>query len=126
MIKSLLFVFLGGGLGSCLRFAFSLWMNTGQIKWIPTLIVNVMGCLLLGSLLALNDKSQLSESVFLLLAIGFCGGLTTFSTFSAELYFLIKQTDYMQAVLYFSLSSALGITAVLISYQLVKYIGIAQ
>jgi CrcB protein len=122
MIKSLLFVFIGGGLGSCLRFAVSLWINTDEIKWIPTLAVNVVGCLLLGSLLALNDKSQLSESLFLLLAIGFCGGLTTFSTFSAELYFLLKQAAYVQATLYFFLSSILGITAVLLSYQMVKSI----
>ncbi|WP_041497143.1 fluoride efflux transporter CrcB [Nonlabens marinus] len=122
MWKPLLFVFLGGGLGSALRFAVSLWMNTGQIKWIPTLAVNVLGCLLLGSVLALNDKSQLQESIFLLLAVGFCGGLTTFSTFSAELYFLLKQAAYLQAVTYFMLSSLLGITAVLISYQMVKSI----
>jgi CrcB protein len=120
MIRALLFVFIGGGLGSCLRFAVSFWMNTDEIKWIPTLTVNVVGCLLLGSLLALNDKSQLSESIFLLLAIGFCGGLTTFSTFSAELYFLIKQAAYVQAAFYFLLSSILGITAILLSYQMVK------
>lgn len=120
MLKSLLFVFIGGGLGSCLRFAFSLWMNADQIKWIPTLAVNLIGCLLLGCILALNDKSQLQESLFLLLAVGFCGGLTTFSTFSTELYFLIKQAAYTQAILYFLLSSILGIIAVMISYQVVK------
>ncbi len=122
MWKSLLFVFLGGGLGSVLRFMVSVWMNTDQIKWIPTLTVNILGCLLLGSVLALNDKSQLQESFFLLLAVGFCGGLTTFSTFSAELYFLLKQAAYIQALLYFMLSSLLGVTSILISYQLVKSI----
>ncbi|WP_228547209.1 fluoride efflux transporter CrcB [Nonlabens antarcticus] len=122
MIKSLFFVFLGGGLGSCLRFLMSLWLNSDEIKWIPTIAVNIIGCLLLGSFLALNDKSQLSESTFLLLAVGFCGGLTTFSTFSAELYFLLKQAAYTQAVIYFLLSSILGITAVLLSYQFIKSI----
>lgn len=122
MIKGLLLVFVGGGLGSCLRFAFSMWMNTDSIKWIPTITVNVLGCLLLGGLLSLNDKSQLSETMFLLLAIGFCGGLTTFSTFSAELYYLLKQSAYLQAVLYFTLSSLLGVCAVLGSYQIVKSI----
>ena len=120
MLKSLIFVFIGGGLGSCLRFAFSIWMNNETIKWIPTLTVNVIGCLLLGGFLALNDKSQLSESAFLLLAVGFCGGLTTFSTFSAELYFLLKQTAYLQALSYFLLSTILGITAVFVSYQWIK------
>ncbi|PRP66833.1 fluoride efflux transporter CrcB [Nonlabens agnitus] len=122
MLKSLLFVFIGGGLGSCLRFAFSIWLNSDSIKWIPTLTVNVLGCLILGSVLALNDKSQLSESSFLLLAVGFCGGLTTFSTFSAELYFLLKQTAYLQAALYFMASTLLGITAIMISYQWIKSI----
>ncbi|KQC33924.1 CrcB protein [Nonlabens sp. YIK11] len=122
MLKSLLFVFIGGGLGSCLRFAFSIWLNSDSIKWIPTLTVNVLGCLILGSVLALNDKSQLSESAFLLLAVGFCGGLTTFSTFSAELYFLLKQMAYLQAALYFLASTLLGITAIMISYQWIKSI----
>lgn len=120
MVKSLLFVFIGGGLGSSLRFFVSLWLNNEGIKWVPTMTVNVVGCLLLGAVLALNDKSQLSESLFLLLAVGFCGGLTTFSTFSAELYFLIKQTAYLQAIYYFLLSSVLGITAVLLSYQIAR------
>lgn len=120
MVKSLLFVFIGGGLGSSLRFFVSLWLNNEGIKWVPTMTVNVVGCLLLGAVLALNDKSQLSESLFLVLAVGFCGGLTTFSTFSAELYFLIKQTAYLQAIYYFLLSSVLGITAVLLSYQIAR------
>lgn len=120
MIKFLLVVFLGGGLGSCLRFAVSLWMNTDHIRWIPTLTVNIIGSLLLGAVLALNDRGQLSESLFLLLAIGFCGGLTTFSTFSAELYLLLKQAAYMQAAVYFMLSSLLGITAVFLAYHWVK------
>lgn len=122
MVKSLLFVFIGGGLGSSLRFFVSLWLNNEGIKWIPTMTVNVVGCLLLGAVLALNDKSQISESLFLLLAVGFCGGLTTFSTFSAELYFLLKQTAYLQAIYYFLLSSVLGITAVLLSYQIARSI----
>ncbi len=122
MWKSLLFIFVGGGLGSALRFAFSIWINADQIKWIPTLTINVLGCLLLGSVIALNDKNHLQESIYLLMAVGFCGGLTTFSTFSAELFFLLKQTAYVQALVYFMLSSLLGIISILISYQLVKSI----
>lgn len=120
MLKSLLFVFIGGGLGSCLRFAFGVYMNSDQIKWLPTITVNILGCLLLGAVLALNDKSQLSQPAFLLIAVGFCGGLTTFSTFSSELFFLLKQASYGQALIYFLLSSVLGIVAVFIAYQLVK------
>ncbi len=119
MFKGFLLVFLGGGFGSALRFGLGIWLNQDHLKWIPTLTVNVLGCILLGCLLAYNDKNQLTESLFLLMAVGFCGGLTTFSTFSAELFFLLKQAAYYQAIAYLLVSIILGISAVLISYQIV-------
>ncbi len=120
MIKSLFFVFLGGGIGSALRFLFSFYINTGEIKWIPTLLVNVIGCLLLGGVLSIYDKGQLSQNLFLLTGVGLCGGLTTFSTFSAELFLLIKQGQYTSAAVYFMGSTILGIAAVILAYHSVK------
>jgi len=121
MFKSLLFVFIGGGLGSCLRFLFSVWINSDSIKWIPTMAVNMIGCLLLGIFLALYDKNQLQDNFYLILAVGFCGGLTTFSTFSSELFFLLKQTEYINAIIYFLLSCVFGVIAVAIGYMCTKY-----
>jgi CrcB protein len=110
-MKAFLFVFLGGGLGSCLRFYFSLLENSNNLKWIPTISVNVIGCLLLGGFLAAFHKEQLASHWYILLGVGFCGGLTTFSTFSAELFLLIRNGSYNSAILYLVLSVFLGIIA---------------
>ncbi len=115
-MKSFVFVFIGGGLGSALRYYFSILINANSIKWVPTLSVNILGCLLLGFLLALNQKEAITTQWYLVLGIGFCGGLTTFSTFSAELFHLFKSGDYIQAILYFLGSAILGIAAVALAH----------
>lgn len=117
-MRTLLFVFIGGGLGSSLRFYISTIMNSNDLKWIPTLSVNIVGCLLLGGLLAAFHKEQLAHHWYILLGIGFCGGLTTFSTFSAELFLLIKNAAYSSAITYLLLSIVLGIIAAGLTYQL--------
>ncbi len=117
MIKSLFIVFLGGGLGSCLRYLFSFYINNNEIKWIPTLVVNLLGCLLLGAILAYYDRNNLSQNLYILLGVGLCGGLTTFSTLSAELFFLLRQQQYFNAAAYFIGSSALGIAAIYLTYN---------
>ncbi|WP_213521668.1 fluoride efflux transporter CrcB [Nonlabens sp.] len=115
-MKAFLFVFLGGGLGSSLRFYFSIIENSNSLKWIPTISVNILGCLLLGGFLAAFHKEHLTHHWYVLLGVGFCGGLTTFSTFSAELFFLIKNGSYSSAILYLVLSLVLGILAAGWSY----------
>ncbi len=104
-------VFLGGGLGSSLRFYISTILNFNELKWIPTLMVNLLGCILLGGFIAAFQKEQLAYQWYILLGIGFCGGLTTFSTFSLELLLLFKNASYLSAILYLILSIGLGIGA---------------
>jgi CrcB protein len=117
-MKGFFLVFLGGGLGSALRYYFSLMQNAYTIKWIPTITVNLLGCLLLGVFIAAFHKESLAQHWYVLLGVGLCGGLTTFSTFSAELFMLLKSGAYVNAVLYFFLSTILGICLVAASYLL--------
>ena len=79
-MKAILFVFLGGGLGSLVRFLSSklIPISKAVFPW-PTLIVNLMGCLLIGILFSWALKNNLFRSdLYLFVAVGFCGGLTTF------------------------------------------------
>lgn len=120
MSKQLLFIFLGGGLGSTLRFMFSIWINHNQLKWVPTLFVNCLGCLLLGVFIALYHKETMNTSLYTLLGIGFCGGLTTFSTFSLDLFQLIKSGAHGSAISYLLLTILLGYFLLYSTYYLTK------
>ncbi len=86
MFKNLFVVMVGGGAGSACRYLFSLialrWFGNG-FPW-GTLGVNLIGCLLIGFLYGMVEKSLISSSTRLFLITGFVGGLTTFSTFALE------------------------------------------
>ena len=121
MIKQILLVFLGGGVGSVLRFLIS--KNLNPLSNIPlgTLLVNFSGSLIIGLVLGLGLKQEvLSANATLLLATGFCGGFTTFSAFSFENQALLKAGDYLNFGIYSAGSIFLGIAAVLIGLWLSK------
>ena len=80
-----IFVFFGGGLGSICRYYLARHFNyTGQEYIIfpyGTLIANILSCFILGFLIQKQISNHLTENLRLLLATGFCGGFSTFSTF---------------------------------------------
>ncbi len=111
----ILMVFLGAGLGGSLRY----WVSDEVYKYFPvffpwgTLIVNILGSFLLGILIfGFDVKELLSPNLKLLLAIGFCGGFTTFSTFSLETFQLIRDTEYLLATIYVLSSIGFSLGAV--------------
>lgn len=104
---------LGGAIGSMLRYGMSVWLArlAGFFPW-ATLATNFLGCWLLGFLAAgLPLKSEDQWPKFLLMT-GFCGGFTTFSTFSAEAVALVKSGNYFWAGLYALSSVVLGLLGV--------------
>lgn len=91
-MKNLLIVFFGGGVGSIIRYVISQTFAHPKYSfpW-PTLVANFLGCLIIGILLGLAIRNDSARSeLYLFAVVGFCGGLTTFSTFSAESLHLIK------------------------------------
>lgn len=118
MLKNLLLVGLGGGIGSMLRYAATLLTNS---KYFPysTLAVNIIGSFFIGIIFALSIKDE----VFLnnwksFLAVGLCGGFTTFSAFSLENMGLLQSGKIGMAVTYIILSIVLGIAAAFFGYYL--------
>ncbi|MDO4497907.1 MAG: fluoride efflux transporter CrcB [Bacteroidales bacterium] len=117
-MRELLFVFIGGGMGSVLRFMVSMWWRHMQchpryasiiFPW-PTLVVNLIGSLLISVLYWLMESHwQASPEQRLLLTTGLCGGLTTFSTFSYETATLLSSGHYGLALLYIGISLTMGI-----------------
>lgn len=116
MLKSLILVFFGGGTGSLFRYGLSNLLN--QHFPYGTMISNILGSLLIGIFLGLFEKQILSETQLLMLAVGFCGGFTTFSTFAAENMKMLQNGDYLNFSLYASGSFVLGIMMVFIGFKL--------
>ena len=123
-MKQLLLVFVGGGFGSVLRYAIGKYLNSPQ-DGIPygTFVANILGSLLIGIILGIAAKNDtLTSNQTLLLATGFCGGFTTFSTFAYENHVFLKAGDFTNFALYTIASFVIGFLAVFLGLFLVKSI----
>lgn len=121
-MKNLIFVFIGGGLGSILRYGLSKWLNNSENSFpFGTLVANVIGSLFIGLILGYAAKNDsLSNSQTLLLATGFCGGFTTFSSFAYENHLFLKSGDFLSFSIYTISSFVLGFLAVFAGLYLIK------
>jgi CrcB protein len=121
-MKQLLLVFVGGGFGSALRYVIGKYLNSTDsgIPW-GTFAANVLGSLFIGIILGLAVKNNsLSQNQTLLLATGFCGGFTTFSTFAYENHVFLKSGDFTSFALYSIASFVVAFLAVFLGLFLAK------
>jgi CrcB protein len=121
-MKQLLLVFIGGGFGSVLRYVIGKFLNNTETG-IPygTFAANIIGSLCIGIILGLAAKNEaLTENHTLLLATGFCGGFTTFSTFAYENHVFLKSGDFTSFALYTIASFVVGFLAVFAGIYIVK------
>lgn len=121
MLESIL-VMVGGGLGSLARY----WVGTavvqrfGTVFPAGTLLINVAGSFVLGVLFALGVLSLVGSRTRLLLGAGFCGGFTTFSTFSVESLNLLQKGSVLPAIVYLLGNVLGGLAAAWLGFGLTK------
>lgn len=124
-MQNVIAVFLGGGIDAVLRYMTGFFAVRFLSVNLPvaTFAVNIVGCFILGLLFAFFiDRPEINTPLKLALTAGFCGGLTTFSTFSLELFEMLKNAQYMQVFVYLILSLIIGLLAVWIGVSCAKFI----
>ncbi len=123
-MQQLVFVFLGGGIGSVLRYLIGLKLNSANLPY-GTLTANILGSLLIGLLMGYHLKTSsnpLSQNQIAFLMIGVLGGFTTFSSFMYENLQFLVQEQYLRFVGYALTSIVLGLTAVFVGFLLGKLV----
>lgn len=117
---NVLLVFVGGGLGSLCRYGLGLWLAPSGSFPLGTFVANLLSCIILGVLVALASRQLLSPEYRLLLITGFCGGFSTFSTFSYELVQLIRQAQWLASLFYMATSLLAGLVALYLAIRLAQ------
>jgi CrcB protein len=117
-LKAAIIVFLGGGLGSVLRFATGKWIQSFHKLNFPlgTLAANILACFILGFVVGMTNGKVANPNARLFWATGFCGGFSTFSAFSSETLALMQAGMTLSAVTYVVIS--------LLSCFLATYMGL--
>ena len=114
MTKEILIVGLGSFAGGALRYILSVGFSKIGRLWafpIGIMLVNVLGCFLIGVLYGYFKDKTASATLPLLLMTGVLGGFTTFSTFSLETVQLLQQNEWLKAALYVVGSVGVGVAA---------------
>ena len=116
----------GAAIGGALRYGISSFIQKHISVIFPygTLVVNIVGSFILGFIMFyLNEKELIGNELRLFLTIGFCGGFTTFSTFSYETLNLFLETEYLLAIYNVLLNVVLCLIGIYLAYLLSKLIG---
>ena len=115
MLKNILLVAIGGGIGSALRYLTTVFIAKYFVHTFPiaTFISNTIGCFAIGLCIGLIEKNNLANSQLKWLFItGFCGGYTTFSAFALENLTLFQSQNSGMAFLYIAASIVIGLFSV--------------
>ena len=121
-MQTYFWVFIGGGLGSICRYGISVWISRYEVDfpW-ATLMANGLACIILGILTGLTLDQQLPQvNLRLMLMTGFCGGFSTFSTFSNETFLLMESGQFFYAILNILLSLSVCLFCIYIGIRLVQ------
>lgn len=116
---NILVVAVGGAIGAVLRYGISQITPVMSFP-LATFIINIVGAFIIGLVVGLAERENLPDSAVLFLKTGFCGGFTTFSTFSLESVELLSSGKYMIGGTYMVLSLACCLTGVILGKLCVK------
>lgn len=117
-MKIIAYIALGGAVGALLRYGVGLVIKPENTIAFPihTFLINVVGCLCIGIAASILQNTQTNELIKYFVIIGLLGGFTTFSSFSLESFYLLKNGKSLVAASYVLLSNSIGIIGAFIGY----------
>jgi len=117
-----LLVFVGGGMGSLLRYGIARGMASYEFTFPhATLVANILSCIVLGFFVAWSLKGGVSDELKLFFMVGFCGGFSTFSTFSNETFSLFQNQHHAYGFLNILGSIAVCLVAIYIGMKIAQF-----
>jgi fluoride exporter len=122
-MKNVIYVGLGGFLGSSARYLIQKFFaeNTQNLFPFSTLIINIIGCFLIGLIIGYSDKTNIfTNEMRLFLTVGICGGFTTFSTFSNDSLQLLRSGNLVYFFLYIIASVTICLLFTYLGYLIFK------
>ncbi|MBP9030173.1 MAG: fluoride efflux transporter CrcB [Bacteroidales bacterium] len=125
MFRSILIVGIGGFLGSVSRFLVSRYFQLHTLSNFPwgTFTVNIIGSFIIGLVFGLSERSNLITPEWrLFLAVGFCGGFTTFSSLANDAFMLLQGREFFYFSIYTAASFFLGLLAVFAGRYIIQII----
>jgi CrcB protein len=123
-MKMILVIGAGSFIGGACRYMLSQFIQNRFLSTFPygTLGVNIIGCFLIGLVFGLNERGNIGMEWRLFLATGIIGGFTTFSAFSNEIVFLLRDGQFWHAFVYISASIFIGLLATFTGISLIKFL----
>jgi fluoride exporter len=125
MLRTVFIIGTGGFIGSVLRFLVQIFVERNLSSTFPygTLVANIAGSFLIGIVYALTEKGTLMSPEWrIFMAVGLCGGFTTFSSFSYNNFTMISEQTFLQLILNIGSNIFLGIIAVYLGVILIRII----
>lgn len=125
MLKTLFIIGTGGFIGSVMRYLVQIWVEKGLSSTFPfgILVANIAGSFIIGMVFALAEKGDLMNAEWrMFLAVGLCGGFTTFSSFAYNNFTMLKENTLGQFFWNVGSSLFLGIFAVYLGVILIRTI----
>lgn len=123
-MKILLIIGFGSFIGGIVRHLLTQCIHARSLSAFPygTLTVNIIGCLFIGVIFGISERTGVSDEWRLFMTAGLLGGFTTFSAFSHQSMVMLREGQFAYAGLYIAASVLLGIMATFAGFSIIKYV----